>query len=319
MTKYKPEGMTIHTPENRAFTSSLAGIERAMTCGAILEETALLCDGEMRLHFDLGGITGIMPREEAVLCRSGETLKDIAILTRVGKPVCFRVTSLGHENGRPVAFLSRREAQRECILNYLNDLIPGDVIKVRVTHLEGFGAFADVGCGVSALLPVDSLSVSRISHPRDRLTCGSYIYAVIKSIDPQNGRFSLSQKELLGTWEENAALYSVGQTVAGVIRSIESYGVFVELTPNLAGLAELRQDLRQENIHAGDCAAVFIKSILPERMKIKLILIDTVQGRSDPQGIRYFTDCERTLHIDRWVYSPRESLRLVESVFETAE
>ena len=53
--KYKPEGSLIHTPENRNYTASLAGLERAMINGAVLEETALLCDSEMNLHFDLGG------------------------------------------------------------------------------------------------------------------------------------------------------------------------------------------------------------------------------------------------------------------------
>jgi len=51
--------------------------------------------------------------------------------------------------------------------------------------------------------------------------------------------------------------------VAGIVRSVESYGIFVELTPNLAGLAELK-----ENVHAGQQASVFIKSILPNRMKV---------------------------------------------------
>lgn len=315
MQKYMPEGMNLHTPENRAYLSSAAGLERAMANGAILESVALLCDGDLRLHFDLGGIEGILPREEAVLCRPGEVLKDIAVLTRVGKPVCFRVCALGQENGRDVAYLSRREAQRECIRNRLGDLIPGDVLRVRVTHLESFGAFADVGCGVSALLPVDALSVSRIAHPRDRLTCGSVVWAVIRSVDASTGRFFLSMKELLGTWAENAAQFEVGQTVAGVIRSVEPYGVFVELAPNLAGLCELRQDLPPETLHPGDSAAVYIKSILPERMKVKLILIDTSSARVEPQPPRFFLDGDTTPHIDRWIYSPPESQRTVETVF----
>ena len=59
------------------------------------------------------------------------------------------------------------------------------------------------------------------------------IFGVVSSLE--NNRICLSQRELLGTWEENAALFSQGETVAGVVRSVESYGIFVELTPNLAG------------------------------------------------------------------------------------
>lgn len=311
--KYKPEGTLIHTPENRSYTSSLAGLERAMISGAVLEETALLCDSDMNLHFDLGGITGILPREECVFCRPGESNKDIAVITRVGKPVCFRVVGIEKESGVPVAYLSRRKVQRDCLREYLSSLVPGDVIRVKITHLEPFGAFADVGCGISALLPVDSLSVSRIAHPRDRLCCGNFVYAVVKSIDPETGRLFLTQKELLGTWEENAALFTPGQTVAGTVRSIETYGIFIELTPNLAGLAELRPDNR--DVEIGDTAAVFIKSIIPERMKVKLILIDTHQNIGEIAPTRYFIDCEKTTHIDHWRYSPETSNRVIETVF----
>jgi small subunit ribosomal protein S1 len=97
------------------------------------------------------------------------------------------------------------------------------------------------------------------------------------------------------------------------VRSIESYGIFVELMPNLAGLAELRPDAR--DIEIGDTAAVFIKSIIPERMKVKLILIDTHQNIGEIAPTRYFVDCENTTHIDRWRYSPEEANRIIETVF----
>ncbi len=313
--KYKPEGMIIHTPENKLYTASVAGLERAMQTGAIIEDIAVLCDSDMNLHFDLGGIRGILPRTEAMLCRPNEQFKDIAVITRVGKPVCFKVQDIQSINGECVALLSRKEAQRECMRAHLSDLIPGDILKVKITHLESFGAFADIGCGISALLPVDSLSVSRISHPRDRLVCGSYVYAVVKSIDENSGRFFLSQKELLGTWEENAALFTAGQTVAGIIRSIESYGIFVELTPNLAGLAELRSDGAMNDICIGDTAAVYIKSMIPERMKVKLILIDTHPSPSELAPSKYFVDPERTQHMDTWQYSPAASSRVIKTVF----
>ena len=78
------------------------------------------------------------------------------------------------------------------------------------------------------LLPIDSISVSRIEHPRERFLVGMDIRAVVKC--RENARVTLSHKELLGTWAENAAKFKPGET-GGIIRSIESYGVFVELAP----------------------------------------------------------------------------------------
>ena len=315
---YKPEGMISSSAKNREYLyGGRVMLERAMLDGAILESTALLCDGDMNLHVDLHGITGIMPREEVVYCRDGEEIKDIAIITRVGKPICFKILSIEEVNGRTVAYLSRRQAQIECMNNYVSDLIPGDIIVSRVTHLEGFGAFVDIGCGIIALLTVDCISVSRFSHPRDRLFPGMTINTVIKSIDNDKGRIFISMRELLGTWEENAALFSQGQTVAGIIRSVESYGVFVELTPNLAGLAELRDDI--PGLYDKDCcgrlAAVYIKNIIPERMKIKLVLVDSYKGEALPPQIDYFIDCDKVQHIDRWQYSPDQCNKLIETIF----
>ena len=95
-----------------------------------------------------------------------------------------------------------------------------------------------------SLLSVDCLSVSRIHHPRERLTVGASLRVVIKSIDTQHNRIFVSLRELLGTWEQNAARFEPGQTVTGIVRSVEDYGMFVELTPNLAGLTELREETR---------------------------------------------------------------------------
>lgn len=93
-----------------------------------------------------------------------------------------------------------------CVEDYLSHLRPGDVIPARITHLEPFGAFADIGCGVVSLLPIDSISVSRIDHPRERFSVGMDIRAIVKSTE--NRRITLSHKELLGTWEENASAFA---------------------------------------------------------------------------------------------------------------
>lgn len=317
---YLPEGAILTTARNRDFTATLAGLERAMETGAIIEGTAVLCDSDFNLHVDLpalAGGRGIIPRAEAVWSRDGEPAKDIAILTRVGKAVACKVTGIEQgTDGMTTVYLSRRLAQAECVANYLEGLIPGDIIRAKVTHLESFGAFVDVGCGVPSLLSVDCISVSRITHPRDRLYNGQMIWCAVKSVDRETGRIFVSTRELLGTWEQNAARFTPGQTVAGIVRSVEEYGVFVELAPNLAGLAEVR-DCDREAVHGlvGRTAAVFIKSIIPERMKIKLVLIDTHRAEQARHELRYYIDPAQITHLDRWRYSPACASRVVETVF----
>ena len=314
---YLPEGCLLNTPENQEYISSISGLERAFVEGKILESTVSFCDSSFRLHIELNGMVGIMDKDEALFCREGEHTKDIAIITRVGKPIAFKVIGFRRENGVIVAVLSRKKAQEECQGEYLASLKAGDIIPARVTHLESFGAFVDIGCGLSSLLAVDSISVSRISHPRDRLCVGEEIYVVVKSREEQSGRIYVSMKELLGTWQENAGEFEVGQTVLGIVRSIEDYGVFIELAPNLAGLAEIRSDTRDTEIaKIGAHTAVYIKSILPDRMKIKLVLIDTYRGSAPQSKHRYYVDCEHTRHLSHWVYSPPTSNKLIETIFD---
>ena len=118
---------------------------------------------------------------------------------------------------------------------------------------------------------------------------------------------TFSLKELLGTWQENASQFAQGETVTGIVRSIEDYGVFVELTPNLAGLAE-----PQNNLYAGQQVAVYVKSVLPSKMKIKLVVVEAFKETAPPAELTYYTDAE---HIDFWQYSPSESSKQIYTDF----
>ena len=313
---FQPEGALYPTPQNKEHLGSPAALERAWREDRILEAPVLLCDANLRLHVDLGCMRGYIEREDALWCRDGEQIKDIAVLTRVGKAVCFKVIGFFEENGERVARLSRKAAQEECAAYLFTHLRVGDILPAKVTHLEPYGAFLDIGCGISSLLSIDCISVSRIEHPKDRLIAGMSIFVAIKSIDKTLMRVFATHKELLGTWEQNAARFRAGETVTGRVRSVESYGVFVELAPNLAGLAELRNGTTPVQTAVGDLAAVFIKSILPERMKVKLVIIDSYPSPTPPTPPEYFIDPTITSHLERWEYSPAHCPKLIETIFE---
>lgn len=293
---YLPEGSYTALPEVRQALSSLDGLRRAQDEGMILEAVAQRCTAAHDLLFDFGFAEGVMPRSCGALGVAEGDTREIAILSRVGKPTCFVVTEIDESVDVPVVWLSRTIAQQRAQDYFLDALHPGDVIPATVTHLENFGAFVDIGCGVASLIGIENLSVSRIFHPSDRLRVGQRICAAVRTVEPAARRVSLTHRELLGTWEQNAALFSPGETVRGVVRSVEPYGVFIELAPNLSGLAEPRGDLAP-----GTIVSVYIKSILPQRMKIKLTVIDVLAPSAEPDPPPYFiTDG----HIDEWIYTP---------------
>lgn len=311
MTDFKPEGWLIDQDDNRAALRSLGTLREALEQEQILEARALVCTTEHDLLVDLGFCRGRIPREEGAIGIAEGSTRDIALISRVGKPVCFQVLALGHDPlGQPQPLLSRRRAQERCRREGLSTLVPGDIVDARVTHMEPFGCFVDIGCGIPALIPIDSISVSRIFHPAERFHNGQDIRAVLRSVD-EAGRFTLSHRELLGTWEENAAQFAVGETVSGIVRSVESYGVFVELTPNLAGLAEPKK-----GVLPGQQASVYIKNLIPEKMKAKLILVDSFEAPQQQEPLLYYYQGR---HMDRWIYSPDCCPKRVESLFSPRE
>jgi len=308
MKGFLPEGSLIHKAENQSAVRSLTALRDACASQTILEAKAVVCDHHHNLIVDLGFCRGFIPRAEGALGIAEGKTRDIALISRVNKPVCFTVKDPDAcMGGEPFPLLSRSQAQQLCTENYISKLKPGDIIPGRVTHLEPFGCFVDIGCGIPSLIPIDQISVSRISHPADRFSVGDDIFAAVKSLAP-DGRICLTHKELLGTWQENADLFSPGETVAGIIRSVEDYGIFVELSPNLAGLAE-----PFPGASVGQHAGVYIKSIIPDKMKIKLVIVDCFSCADAPVHLKYFRSQG---HISHWKYSTDASERLIETVFE---
>ena len=90
--KFYPEGHLIDKAENKASMQTPAALSDAMRDGKILEARSIICDNEHNLIVDLKCMRGIIPREEGALGIREGTVRDIAIISRVNKPVCFIIT-----------------------------------------------------------------------------------------------------------------------------------------------------------------------------------------------------------------------------------
>lgn len=293
-TTYYPEGMF---PQNlHAQKMTREQLKKAFLEGTILQATARSATPVHDLLVDLGPVTGFIPRNETAIGIENGTVRDIAILSRVGKPIAFQITDISKlYDTKPTVTLSRRSAQREALDHLMEEVPTGTVLPAVVTHLDRFGAFCDIGCGNVSLLSIENISVSRITHSRDRFCEGEHIYVAIESKDHDLRRINLTHKELLGTWQENAEHLSVGETLVGIVRSVKDYGVFIELSPNLSGLAEYRDDL-----YPGDRVSVYIKAIIPHRQKVKLIVIKLLPPQREPEPLTYY---KTSGNISSWNYT----------------
>ncbi len=151
-----------------------------------------------------------------------------------------------------------------------NGIEEGSIVKGTVKNIKKFGAFVEIDEGPVGLLHIEDISVSRIKSPEERFYIGQKINVMIKSIDKQNNKVVLTYKELLGNWEENIEDYSEKTVVEGIVKEPDKFknGIFIELKPNLVGLAEYK-----EGLEYGQKVNVYIKKIIKDRKKIKLLIV----------------------------------------------
>lgn len=127
--KFCPEGSLGRTAENQLNLRSRKSLEDAAARGVIIESNCIMCDcTTMQLSVDLpDGIRGIMPKNETCFIpngtQDGTGIKDIAVITRVGKAIQFKIADIyENEHGEVYALLSRRAAQKECYEKYVSSL-----------------------------------------------------------------------------------------------------------------------------------------------------------------------------------------------------
>ena len=198
--EFYPEGMNAEL--DRQFTTPEA-LRRAMMQGSVLESRVLLCDREHNLHVDLGAMRGIIPREEGAVGIDDGTVRDIALISKVGKRVCFSILGFQREDDGPfTAILSRRAVQLRCKAEFLDTLEPGDVIPARVTHLEKFGAFIDVGAG----LPTIDLMRTGANIVRLRKAAGLTVHDLQMV-------FGFNSPQAIYKWQNGAALPTVDNLI----------------------------------------------------------------------------------------------------------
>lgn len=263
--RFSPEGW-----EENFRPMSKDYLNKAMEAGTIMQGVVRKCDSNYNLHIDFGNnVTGIIPREEVEAVNIDETgfPKPNICMSKVNQYVQFKVKDIDEKDKY---ILSRKDVGKEALKWVKNELEEGQIVKGIVKSIRPYGVFIEIGGGIVGLLHIEDISVARIKSPLERLKIGQKANFVVKSIDRRNDRVLLSYKELLGTWEENVKSFEEGSTVVGIARETEKSknGIFVELTPNLVGLAEYK-----DGIEYGQNVSVYIKKIIPEKRKVKLIIV----------------------------------------------
>jgi small subunit ribosomal protein S1 len=117
----------------------------------------------------------------------------------------------------------------------------GTKITGRIVSLTDYGAFIELEPGVEGLIHVSEMSwTKKIRHPSKVVQLGQEVDAVVKEIDVERKRISLSMKEAEpNPWRLALDRYPIGSVVTGRVRNITDFGIFVGLDEGIDGLVHV--------------------------------------------------------------------------------
>ena len=158
----------------------------------------------------------------------------------VGSTQVFRITQL--RRGGDDVIVSRRavieEDRREEAKAVRATLIEGSVMLGRVTGLAKFGAFVDLGAGVTGLVHLSELSHGRVQRADQAAKIGEAVRVKILKLQDGQDRISLSIRQASeDPWVSVPESFQAGQVVSGKVLRLADFGAFVELTPGVEALA----------------------------------------------------------------------------------
>jgi len=184
---------------------------------------------------DLGGIDGLLHITDMSWGRVGHPSE----LFQIGDKIKVMVLSFDRENERVSLGLKQLVADP---WTNAEQKYPVDThVKGRVVSLTDYGAFVEIEEGVEGLIHVSEMSwTKKIRHPSKILNVGDEVAAIVLSINPDNKRISLGMKQLEpNPWDVIAEKYPVGTTIAGKIKNITDFGVFIGIDEGIDGLVHI--------------------------------------------------------------------------------
>jgi 4-hydroxy-3-methylbut-2-enyl diphosphate reductase len=190
----------------------------------------------------------------------------------VGQRIPAQIIELNLDGPRKKIILSRREllkqdrAAKET--EFYAKIKAGEKYAGVVSRLTDFGAFIDLG-GVDGLLHVSEMSWQKVNHPADILTVNDEIEVMVKKVDVENKKISLSRRELLeDPWLSGVSGLKEGQIVSGKVTQMTKFGAFVLLSDTVEGLVHI-SEIAEERIESPE-------SVLKvgEEVKAKILKID---------------------------------------------
>ena len=203
----------------------------------------------------------------------------------------FKIIEFG-SRGRNIILSARAvlEEEREQLKEQLREtLTEGDRVEGRVTSIRDFGAFVDIG-GVDGLIPISELAWGQTDQVADILSRDQQVEVIVKRLDWDNDRISLSLKDTLeNPWDQVEEKYAPGSVHQGRVSRLAAFGAFITLEPGIDGLLHIsklgsgrRINHPREVLEAGQDITIKIDALDLEKKRISLVPEDFTSGEKEP-------------------------------------
>ncbi|MFH1798561.1 MAG: 30S ribosomal protein S1 [Candidatus Omnitrophota bacterium] len=198
----------------------------------------------------------------------------------VGRTMEFKIVKINI--ARKNIVLSRKEIveekRRDEKRTIMESLNRGDIVKGIVRNITDFGAFVDIGGGITGLLHITDMSWARVNHPSEVVKIDDEIEVKVLDFDKKTVRVSLGLKQSgPNPWESIAEKYTEGAIVSGKVSNVMPYGIFVELEKGIEGLIHIsefswskRFNHPNEKFKVGDKVEAVVLKVDKDKQKLSL-------------------------------------------------
>ncbi|CAN5594767.1 hypothetical protein BH24DEI1_BH24DEI1_09290 [soil metagenome] len=272
----------LNRKRNRVIISRRSIIEEEMV--GVKEETLRRLEPGVKLEgevveitdfgvfVNLGGVEGLVHRSEIGYGRFNHPKE----VLKVGDKVHVEVLDMDLERER--INLSMKKLIADPWENVLTTYSVGQKVGGSVTNLTPFGAFVEIEPGLEGLIHVSEMSwTKRVRHPKEVLTEGDLVEAMILKVDMAQKRISLGLRQTQpDPWSSLPDRYPPGTEVTGPITGITEFGVFMEIEEGIEGLIHIselaheRIDDVAEHFKRGDEVTAVILNIDPIEQRASL-------------------------------------------------
>ncbi len=155
----------------------------------------------------------------------------------------------------------------------LKELVPAQKLHGKISKIELFGAFVDVGLEQQGLIHISQLKRGQINRVEDIVKQGDEIDVWVLRVDPNADRLDLTLiKPLALKWKD----IRPGNKYSGEVIRLEKFGAFIDIgaeRPGLVHVSEMRDEYVSdpgELVKVGEKVEVNVLDVDSKKRQIRL-------------------------------------------------